>query len=150
MDLPGIVYSVSDGVLKPKVVASRVAGLSPYNFLHFWPCIMVRGPVEERKKESRVSGGVYQLARGIITSYFQYLDRAVREKRSGGILTQRHRVSRQCTTKEGLGGKDRTLRCVMCQGKVFWGERLGYTMACAATTEPRWKVSRDLCDKSLR
>ena len=81
--------------------------------------------------------------------YFQYLDRAVKEKRSGGILTQRDRA-RQCTTEEGLGGKNRMLRCVMCQGKVFWGERPGYTMACAATTGPRWKVSRDLCAKSLR
>ena len=62
-----------------------------------------------------------QLARGIIPSYFQYLGMAVKETRSGGILTQRDRVPRQCITEGGLGGKDRTLGCVMCQGKVSWG-----------------------------
>ena len=136
----------------PKAQGGGPAGLGDVS-LQLSPFLAVHHGARtcgRKKKESRVSGGVYQLARGIISSYFRYLDGAVREKRSGGILTQRHRVPRQCTTEEGLGGKDRMLWCVMCQGKVFWGERPGYTMACAATTGPRWKVSRALCDKSLR
>ena len=80
MNLPNSVLWTSDGVVEPKVAYARgVAIPAPYNFLLFWPCIMVRGPVEERKKNPELVAGVYQLARGIISSYFQYLDRAVKE-----------------------------------------------------------------------
>ena len=129
MDLPGIVHSASDGVLEPKVAASRVARLSPNNFLQFLAVHAGAKTCGRKRKESRVRGGVCQVARGIIPSYFQYLGTAVKETRSGGILTQRGRVPRQCITEGGLGGKDRALGCVMCQGKVSWGERPGYTVA---------------------
>ena len=129
MDLPGIVRSASDSVLEPKVVASRVAKLSPNNFLQFLAMHPGAKACGRKRKESRVRGRVCQLARGIIPSYFQYLGMAVKERRSGGVLTQRDRVPRQCITEGGLGGKDRTLGCVMCKGKVSWGERPGYTVA---------------------
>ena len=67
MNLPNSVLWTLDGVVEPKVASAKeVAGPAPYNFLHFWPCIMVRGPVEERKKNPESVAGVHQLARGLI------------------------------------------------------------------------------------
>ena len=106
MDLPGIVHSASDGGLEPKVVASLVARLSPNNFLQFLAVHPDAKACGRKRKESRVRGVVCQLARGIIPSYFQYLGMAVKETRSGGILTQRDRVPRQCITDRG--GQDST------------------------------------------
>ena len=48
--------------------------LSPFLSVHHGA--RTRG---RKKKESRISSGVYQLTRGIISSYFPYLERAVRE-----------------------------------------------------------------------
>ena len=86
----GIVHSASDGVLKPKVVTQRVAGLSPYNFLHFSAVLHGARACGRKRKESRVRGGVCQLAHGIISSSFQYLGRAVKEKHSGGRTETTH------------------------------------------------------------
>ena len=56
--LTEFVWFKSDGVLNPKVACAIGCGASSQCFFHFWPCILVQGPVEERKKESRVSTGV--------------------------------------------------------------------------------------------
>ena len=71
-------------------------------------------------------------------------------KHSGGILTQRVRALSVYNSGKGwLTGQGVT--GVSCDFVgVFWGTRSWYTVACAATTGPRWKVSSDLRDKSRR
>ena len=70
-----------DGVVEPKVTPTMgVAGSAPYNFLHFLAVHHGARTCGRKEKESRISSRVYQLTRGIIFSYFQYLERAVREK----------------------------------------------------------------------
>ena len=80
MDLPNSAMWTLDGVVEPKVTPTRgVAGSAPYNFLHFLAVHHGARTCGRKKKESRINSGVYQVTRGIISSYFQYLDRAVRE-----------------------------------------------------------------------
>ena len=96
-----------------------------------------------RKKESRVSRYVWPLSRRIITSWFICLNKAEQKKHSGGILTHRGRSL-------SVYYSGRESQVLVWQHGVFWGTKSGYTLACAATTGPRWKVSSDLWDKSRR
>ena len=81
MDLPNSAMCTSDGVVESKVTPTRgVAGSVPYNILHFLAVHHGARTCGRKKKESRICSRVYQLTHGIISSYFQYLDRAVREK----------------------------------------------------------------------
>ena len=51
MDLPSLLCDANRmASFKPKVARAMGYGASSQCFLHFWPCIMVQGPVEERKK----------------------------------------------------------------------------------------------------
>ena len=63
--LTAFVWCKSDGVLNPKVVHATGCGASSLRFLHFWPCIPVQGPVEERKKNQ-------ELVTDVITSSLDY------------------------------------------------------------------------------
>ena len=63
--LTAFVWCKSDGVLNPKVACATICRASSLRFLHFCPCILVQGPVEERKKNP-------ELVTGVITSSLDY------------------------------------------------------------------------------
>ena len=59
--------------------ARGVAGPAPYTFSISGLASWCEDLWKKEKKNPELVAGVYQLARGIISSYFQYLDRAVKE-----------------------------------------------------------------------
>ena len=100
--LTAFVWCKSDGVLNPKVARATGCGASYLCFLHFWLCILVQGPVEERKKASRVSTGV------ILSSldYSQLFPISRQGCKGNSVvveyLPKEKRVPCQCATEEGL------------------------------------------------
>ena len=96
------VWCKSDGVLNPKVARATGCGASSLRFLHFWPCILVQGPVEERKKNP-------ELVMGVITSSLDYsqLFPTSRQGCKGNsilmeYLPKEKGVPHQCAIEEGL------------------------------------------------
>ena len=71
-------------------------------------------------------------------------------KRIGGILTQRVRGLASVQQWKGWLTGQGVIGMSCVNIGVFWSTKAGYTVACAATTGPRWMVSSDLCDKSRR
>ena len=100
--LPAFMWCKSDGVLNPKVAHATGCGASSLHFLHFWPCILVQEPVEERKKNP-------ELVTGVILSSLDYsqLFPISRQGCKGNsvvveYLPKEKGVSRQRATEEGL------------------------------------------------
>ena len=96
--LTAFVWCKSDGVVNPKVARSTGCGASSLRFLHFWPCILVQGPVEERKKNP-------ELVTGVITSSLDYSQLFPIPP-----LSKEKGVPRQCATEEGLVVRTRVVK----------------------------------------
>ena len=100
--LTTFVWCKSNGLLNPKVARTTDCGASSLRFLHFWPCILVQGPVEERKKNP-------ELVTGVITISLDYSQRfpISRQGCKGNsvvveYLPKGKGLPRQCATEEGL------------------------------------------------